>query len=557
MRGASASIAVGVLLAAAGAAASAQPAIAPGIGPAKPATGTAIIRGTVLAADTGSPVRRAQVRAMASDGRDTRVALTDDQGRFELKDLVGGRYNLTATRTGFVTMQYGQRRPNERGTPVEVAPGGVLDRVAFGLPRGGVITGRVSDEMGDPLADAQVQVMRSTFTPGGRRLQPAGRMDTTDDQGSFRLHGLAPGEYVVSATMRNQMMGGPPGMVPSSDQGYAPTYYPGTPAMSDAQRVTVALGQEVSGISFAMTPTRVARLSGRVTGGTPGDYEGFVSLSPEDTSSGLGFGGGAGLQSDGTFEMTGVAPGRYVLRVQPRGNRRDEDPVGLLSITVAGADLTGLVIPLLPPSRITGRIEFEGGAPADAQPSQVRVMPMPLDPMGFRFMMSGPPRTNPDFTFSVTGVTQPVLLRTGMAGWYLKAVYVDGDDLIDTPITVAPGTTVSGVRVVLTRTATTLSGVVRDDRGNASPNAAVVIFPGDDERLTPQTRFLRSTRPDPEGRFEFKGLPAYANYRIVAVESLEDGQIWDPDFLAGLRDRAERLALADGETKTHDLRVRP
>jgi hypothetical protein len=334
MRAACASVVVGVLLlASAGVTgASGQPAIAPGIGPAKPATGTAIIRGTVLAADTGAPVRRAQVRATANDGRDNRVVLTDDQGRFELKDLLGGRYSLTANRTGFVSLTYGQRRPNERGTPVEVAPGGVVDKIAFGLPRGGVITGRLTDEAGDPLADAQVQVMRSSFTPNGRRLLPAGRMDTTDDQGSFRVHGLAPGDYVVSATMRNQMMGGPPGLVPSVDQGYAPTYYPGTPAMSDAQRVTVAVGQEVSGISFAMTPTRVARISGRVTGGKPGDYDGFVSLSPEDASGGMNFSGGAGLQSDGTFEVTGVAPGRYNLRVTPRGTRRDEEPVGLVPI---------------------------------------------------------------------------------------------------------------------------------------------------------------------------------------------------------------------------------
>lgn len=557
MRAPCASVVVGVLLAAATVAA--QPVVAPGIGPAKPATasGTAIIRGTVLAADTGAPVRRAQVRAMTNDGKDNRVTQTDDQGRFELKDLVGGRYNLTATRAGYVTIQYGQRRPNERGTPVEVAPGGVLDKIVFGLPRGGVITGRLTDEVGDPLADAQVQAMRSTFMPGGRRLMPTGRMDTTDDTGAFRLHGLAPGDYIVTANARNQMMSGPPGLVPSAEQGYAPTYYPGTPAMSDAQRVTVALGQEVSGITFAMTPTRVARISGRVTGGAAGDYEGFVSLSPEDMSGGPMMGGGAGLQSDGTFEMTGVAPGRYVLRVQPRGNRRDEDPVGLLTLTVAGADLTGLVIPLQPPARITGRIEFEGGVPADAQPSQVRVFATTADPMGNRFMMSGPPRTNADFTFSVSGVTQPVFLRTGMPGWYLKAVYVEGDDLIDTPLVVAPGTVVAGVRVVLSRTATTLSGVVRDDRGNASSSAAVVVFPGDDEKLTPQTRFLRSVRPDADGRYEFKGLPPYANYRIVAVESLEDGQVYDPDFIAGLRDRAERLALTDGETKTHDLRVRP
>jgi hypothetical protein len=248
-----------------------------------------------------------------------------------------------------------------------------------------------------------VQVMRSSFTQSGRRLLPADRMDTTDDQGSFRLHGLAPGEYVVTANIRTQMASGPPGPVPGADQGYAPTYYPGTPAMSDAPRIVVGLGQEVSGIVFAMTPTRVARITGRVIGATRGDYDGFVSLMPEDMSAGMGFGGGAGLESDGTFEMTGVAPGRYLLRVMPRGNRRDEDLVGLLPITVAGADLTGVVITLQPPARITGRIEFEGGVPPGTLPSQVRVFPAPVSPSGMGGMTSGPPRTNADFTFTISG----------------------------------------------------------------------------------------------------------------------------------------------------------
>jgi hypothetical protein len=190
--------------------------------------------------------------------------------------------------------------------------------------------------------------------------------------------------------------------------------------------------------------------------------------------------------------------------------------------------------------------------------AQARVFAVPIDPMSGGFMTSGPPRTNPDFTFSVTGVTGPVMLRSGgLPGWYLKAVYVEGDDLIDTAINVSPGTVVEGVRVVMSRRATTLSGVVRDDRGNPSSGAAIVIFPADDEKMGPQTRFLRSVRPDAEGRYETKGLPPYANYRIVAVEGVEDGQIFDPDFIAGLRDRAERLALAEGETKAHDLRVRP
>ena len=78
------------------------------------ASGTAIIRGRVLVADTGAPVRRAQVRATSADARAGRLASTDAQGRFELKDLPAGRWTLTASKAGFVTLQYGQDRKSTR-----------------------------------------------------------------------------------------------------------------------------------------------------------------------------------------------------------------------------------------------------------------------------------------------------------------------------------------------------------------------------------------------------------------------------------------------------------
>jgi hypothetical protein len=521
--------------------------------------GTAVLRGTVVAADTGAPIRRAQVRAMTNDGQDHKVALTDDQGRFELRELVGGRYTVTASRTGFVSLQYGQRRPAERGTPVEVPPGQTLDKLAIALPRGGVIAGRIMDEVGEPLAEVQVQVLRSGFFSGGRRMMPTGRSDSTDDQGAFRIYGLQPGEYMVSATMRGSMGMMMPGgrSAPDVDQGYAPTYYPGTPSMSDAQGVTVGAGQEVSGIAFGLTPTRVARISGRVVGGpTSGSGGVFVMLMPEDPAMGFGGFGGRPVQADGAFEFTGVPPGRYVLQTQPRGRREADDLMGHTTVTVAGADLSGIVIPLRRPGTISGVFEFEGGVPAGVQPSQVRFQFLPVDPMA-RTYMSGPPETASDYTFSMRGLTSPVFVRVGAPpGWYLHSVLHDGEDITDTPLPIGPGVDVRGVRVRLTQRVSTVSGTVRDDRGQLVLDATVIVFPADDAKWGFASRFVRSARPDTQGRFEVRSLPAYANYRVVAVQGLEDGQMYDPEFLSGVRDRAERLALNQGEAKALDLRLR-
>ena len=161
-----------------------------------------MLRGQVVAADTGTPIRRAQVRVSAQNVREARITITDGQGRFEIRDLAAGRYTLTASKGGFVTLQYGQRRPGESGTPLELADGQALDKLMIALPRGSVMGGRITDEFGEPVVNAAVTAMRYAFVGGARRLVPAGARDTTDDQGSYRLFGLPPGDYLVSATLR-------------------------------------------------------------------------------------------------------------------------------------------------------------------------------------------------------------------------------------------------------------------------------------------------------------------------------------------------------------------
>ena len=244
-----------------------------------------MIRGTVVAMDTGAPLRRVQISAFGNtpDARGTRVTSTDDQGRYELRELVAGRYTINASKAGFVSLQYGQRRPVERGTPVEVADGQVVDKVTIALPRGGVITGRISDDIGEPIADVHVQAFRYGFLSGGRRPMPAPQGGgQTDDTGAFRLYGLPPGDYFVSARPNGFSQLNARLATGDSDQGFAPTYYPGTPSITDAQQIALGVGQEVDGISFALTPTRLSRISGRVIGWPSTRGMGFISATPDE-----------------------------------------------------------------------------------------------------------------------------------------------------------------------------------------------------------------------------------------------------------------------------------
>src|SRR5262245_36280451 len=153
--------------------------------------GTASIAGRILTADTGRPLKRARV-FVTGTGRGGHSDVTDDQGRYQVTNLPADTYTITASKAGFVDAIYGQRRPQQPGTPVEVADNQAIANIDVRLVRGGVITGRVLDEDGEALARALVTVQRYQYVRGERQLTPAGG-DQTDERGPYRGCGLAPG----------------------------------------------------------------------------------------------------------------------------------------------------------------------------------------------------------------------------------------------------------------------------------------------------------------------------------------------------------------------------
>src|SRR5712691_3228051 len=294
--------------------------------PAK--AGTATLRGHVVAADTGQPLRKAQVRVMAADIRENRMTTTDTDGRYEFKELPAGRYTVMASKGSYVNLQYGQQRPFEAGKPLEILDGQTVEKVDFSLPRGGIITGRILDEFGEPLADAQVMAQRYQNVGGRRRLVPAGRTAMTNDIGEYRLFALPPGQYYLSATLRNMGMGD------SDDRsGYAPTYFPGTGNIAEAQRVTIGIGQVMSDANMALMQTRTARITGTAVDSQGRPMIGMVIAAPLGDSMMMMFGPPSQIKPDGSFAVGGLAPGSY--RLQTMGGGADTESASV-EVSISG-----------------------------------------------------------------------------------------------------------------------------------------------------------------------------------------------------------------------------
>ena len=93
-----------------------------------------------------------------------------------------------------------------------------------------------------------------------------------------------------------------------------------------------------------------------------------------------------------------------------------------------------------------------------------------------------------------------------------------------------------------------------DDANQPTSNATLVVFAEDETLWIPGSRFVRTTRPDPDGRFSIAGLPA-GTYRAIARAYIEDGQWEDPKFLEEARDTAVKFTLGEGGAQTLTLKL--
>ena len=531
----------------------------------RPATGRSTIRGRVVAADSGQPVRRAEVRISAAELRVQRRIFTDADGRYAFGSLPAGRYSIIAIKTTFVGWSYGQTQFTSPGKPLVLADNQTADNINISLPRGAVITGRVTDDFGDTVPNVRVQLMRQQFRQGARTLVPGGSTVSTNDIGEYRVFGLTPGSYYLAATPQPAFFGGPGGGTiegPESRTGYAPTFYPGTAEVASAQKLTVGIGQTLSEINIMLLATRTATISGMAVDAAGRPMGGFVQIVPRGGATGLG-GPGGPIRPDGTFSISDVTPGSYVLRansprVDSSGPANGPPEFSLAFVTVAGDDVSGVRLAPVIPVSITGRISFEDQAAGQSlKPSAVRVVTLAatVGDAGIGIGSGGAPMPiKDDFTFELKTTPGQMGIRALVPGWQVKAIRVNGTDVTDSGLDVG-SQGASGVEIEMTNRLQEISGGVTDADRKAVDSYVVVMFAQDRARwVSVFNRYGATARPGNDGRFKVTTLPP-GDYYAIALDRSDAIEGQDPEFLDGLTRLASTVSLTPGETRTLDLKL--
>jgi hypothetical protein len=266
---------------------------------------------------------------------------TGGLGLVRLEGLEAGFYRVVADKPGYLdpASLETQARILRLGT-------GKTSRWLICLARTGVISGRVTDEEGQPLAGVGVFALLREQRPALRRPMFDGREAFTDDQGQYRLYNLPPGEYTLVAA--------PLGDVAASG-GWGIVYYPGHADPSRAEFLEVAPGGEIASAPLRVTRQAQGSVAGRVEG-LPAQWQGAagVALVPREGSRlPVAY---TPADKDGRFRFDAVPAGDYrILSWGPLSASGYEDPpegpdvrYAAGSIQVVSGETTGHVLALRP-----------------------------------------------------------------------------------------------------------------------------------------------------------------------------------------------------------------
>jgi hypothetical protein len=577
--------------------------------------GSSVIVGRVVDLE-GRPVSLPIVNIIGttSAGRVFQRTLADEDGRFVLRQLTAGSYEFSVQARGFLPGSgLDQRRALGPGRSLDLTGSNLLQNVTLRVWPLSSIEGTVTDEYGDPIAGAEVWVIRrqALATPG--RLVPA-QSRRADDRGVYRAWRLGPGEYIVavrsvqtvapasgaggievpsgsggpsadptsagqlatptyrvgdSAWTPTQALIGPPPTPDGRVAAYPTSFYPNATSVTEARPVVLGAGEHRTGVNIQTRLLPAFRVEGSLLspdGAPPAVDLHLVPAGVTDSAIEEHFPAAtARLAPDGRFTFLGVPAGSYVLQVtveprptpvgpgarpQPAGSVPSE-PVfwARVPVAVTDGDVTGLAVQLREGPRVTGRLVFDG----TSVPRELPQLTLWLENQVGRRIPLGV--TEGGAILSPSLVPGQYLVGGESQGdWTLKAATVAYQDISDRPLAIDDDD-VTDLVVTLTDRPNRLDGVVRSPSGGPDVDALVILVPRDRERWDQRGgRSMRSVRVAADGSYALTGVPP-GDYLLAAVDD-ETGAGWPtPSWIERATGLATSVTIGPDERKAVDLRT--
>ena len=546
---------------------------------------TAIVAGVVTKDPGSDPVKKAIVELIAESQSmgENYTAVTAVDGSFRIEDVAAGRYLLFVERTGY--RQMGKSHRHIEGRTLALSAGQELKDLMIRLQAAAVVEGRVTDEDGDPMPEAQVAVLRQSFSGGRSRWDQVGG-ERTNDLGEYRIAGIAAGNYFVSVTPPPDFRSlietsaiAPSGAHQTAATEkpappvYQKTYYPGTRDPGQAGSIQLHAGDDFPA-NFSLTPGPSLTIRGSVVN-LPAGSSPAIMLQSADYSLVMN---GAEVRKDGSFEIRGVSPGAYTILATV-----DNAPVPMVArqkLQLTSANVEGVRLAPQAGGSVHGRLRMEAGNAAGARPdpTQMFLLLRPADrdddtlntfTMG---EISRVARVNADGSFEFEDVppgrySVQISESARMPDWFLKSTTSGGRDATDSGFTVSGSTTVldllaSANGAVADGVVTIRNNEYANDRGADDrlridePAADAVVVAVPEERFRGNPDRYRRAVADQAGRFTLRGL-APGDYIVFAWESVETDAFYNPEFLRACEGQGKALHVSEGERVNVQLKAIP